>query len=509
MRIALLTAVLSLCLAACATPHQARVRTALDEHVSATQQHITDASVASADALYRTVDTPYIGGDPIALDPQASLPQLNRPITYGQGEGLLADAAHYIGQSAGISITLTPDAQAHTATASFPFPTTTAPLREVLDRICALTGTSWTEQGEAISIYRLATKTFAVEVTYTPIAQEGVITNASGLTQGAGQSSSGNGASAQSASTVTAASQQTTRVDYTLDVYADLSATLPAMLSPEGRVAVSPSAASVTVRDTQPVLDAIGDYIAGINERLNRQIEVEMTILSVDLSDADSFGIDWDLIKRGVGDATLSAGNVGNTLLEGGSLAATIVDTSNLYQGSRAIINALRQQVDTTVRRSTTFHAANNKPTRVQTIAERGYVANTTTTLVQDVGSQVSFQSAYQTTGFALTILPLIHDDGTISMQVQGSISAPTDGVEVSLGGDVSATIPNRTADDFMHLARLRSGTTMVLSTLDQATLSDTANGVGSARNWLFGGGRKSQEARRMLVVLLTPRVTR
>jgi len=509
MRIALIAAVLPLCLAACATPHQARVRTALDEQVSTTQQHITDASVASADALYRTVDTPYIGGDPIVLDPQASLPQLNQSVTYGQGEGLLADAAHYIGQSAGIAITLTPDAQAHTATASFAFPTTTAPLRELLDRICALTGTSWVPQGEAISIYRLASKTFAIEVTPTPMTQQGVITNASGLAQGGGQSGNSGEGTAESASTVTTASQQTTRVDYTLDVYSDLAATLPAMLSPDGRVAVSPASASVTVRDTQPVLDAIAAYIAGINERLSRQIEVELTVLSVDVSDTDSFGIDWDLVKRGVGDATLSAGNVGNTLLEGGSIAATIVDTSNLYQGSRAIINALRQQVDTTVRRSTTFHAANNKPTRLQSTAETGYVANTTTTLVQDVGSQVTFQSAYQTTGFSLAILPLIHEDGTISMQVQGSISTPTGGEEVALGGEVTATIPNRNADDFLHQARLRSGSTMVLSTLDQATLADTADGVGSARNWLFGGGRKSQEARRMLVVLLTPRVTR
>ena len=94
-------------------------------------------------------------------------------------------------------------------------------------------------------------------------------------------------------------------------------------------------------------------------------------------------------------------------------------------------------------------------------------------------------------------------------MQVEVSISTPTGSEEVSLGNGVTVTIPNRDAHDFMQNARMRDGATMVLATLDQSTLADTANGVGSPRNWLFGGGRKSQEARRMLVVLLTPRITR
>lgn len=509
MRLFTLTFVAALSLAACATPHQTRVRAALDADVATAQQHTDAAASSSADALYRRVETPYVGGDPIALDPRPTLPQLNLSVTYGQGSGLLADAAHYLSQSAGVPITLTPDALAHTATAPFEFSTITASLRDLLDRVCALTGTSWVVRDNAISIYRLATRTYNIELAQSPVVQQGVITNASGFAQGGGQGGSGGQGTAESSSETTSASQQTTRIDYSLDIYADLAASLPTMLSPDGRVAVSPAAASVTVRDTQPVLDAIADYIADINERLSRQIDVEMTLLSVDLADTDSFGIDWDLVKRGVGDATVSGANLGNALLEGASISATVIDAGNLYHGSRAIISALRQQVDTTVRRTLSFKAGNNKPTRLQTVAEDGYVANTTTTLVQNVGVQQSAQTAYQTTGFSLTVLPLIHDDGTISMQVQGSISTPTGSEEVTLGDGVTVTIPNRDADDFMQNARLRSGATMVLATLDQATLADTANGVGSPRNWLFGGGRKSQEARRMLVVLLTPRITR
>lgn len=67
--------------------------------------------------------------------------------------------------------------------------------------------------------------------------------------------------------------------------------------------------------------------------------------------------------------------------------------------------------------------------------------------------------------------------------------------------------LPNMVQRDTMQKVTLHSGETYVVTGFDEDVNSVTNTGVGSAFNWLLGGGVSTTKRRIRLVMLVTPRV--
>jgi type II secretory pathway component GspD/PulD (secretin) len=142
----------------------------------------------------------------------------------------------------------------------------------------------------------------------------------------------------------------------------------------------------------------------------------------------------------------------------------------------------------------------------VQDVLQRGSVMGSEVTQVPNVGVTVTQRIGYSTTGYSLILHSLVHEDQTVSIEVQGSVSTPLPTRTSQLAGTV-VEITSQTMTDYMQHARLRSGATLVLSGLDQSDLSLSESGVGSPKFSLLGGGRKSRRGQRSMLILLTPRI--
>src|SRR5262249_39605856 len=69
----------------------------------------------------------------------------------------------------------------------------------------------------------------------------------------------------------------------TLSIWKDLDATLKQLISSEGKVMVSESTTTVTVRDRPTNVELVGRYIMNLNKSLSKQVLVKVQVLEVTL----------------------------------------------------------------------------------------------------------------------------------------------------------------------------------------------------------------------------------
>ncbi|MDR9012409.1 Outer membrane lipoprotein BfpB [Burkholderia multivorans] len=283
------------------------------------------------------------------------------------------------------------------------------------------------------------------------------------------------------------------------------------MLTPGVGHASPPAFGTITVTDTPEVLARVGDFIKMQNGNLTKQVLLNVKILSVQLTDSDSLGIDWKLVYQnlsgfGFGLANTIAADAAATTGTIGIVGAATGTTLGKFNGSSLIVNALSQQGRVSVVTSPSVTTLNLQPVPVQVATQTGYLAQVSSTQTAQVGTSTALTPGTVTTGFNMNLLPYIMPGGEVLLQYSINLSALNRLRTVSSGGS-SIEIPEVANRIFSQEVKLRSGQTLVLSGFDQVTDNGTRSGVGSARNMLLGGSANTNNGRDVIVVLITPTV--
>jgi type IV pilus assembly protein PilQ len=252
----------------------------------------------------------------------------------------------------------------------------------------------------------------------------------------------------------------------------------------------------LVVRDYIAVLDEIDQVIGEIDKR-PMQVAIEAMLLSVELNDSNTFGVDWqflrdnDHIRFAAGNPPKSLADV--TFTQGG-LKFGFLDSS-----LGVFINALQTIGDTNVIASPRLMCLNKQKAEILIGQQLGYV---TKTLTQTTTAQtVEFLEV----GTQLRLRPFISTDGLIRMEVHPELS--TGNVEVKEG----FTLPNKQTTQVTTNIMVRDGCTVVIGGLMQETLGNTGNQVpliGSAPGigFLFRT-RTGTQKRNEIIVLITPHI--
>ncbi|HWX12393.1 MAG TPA: PilN family type IVB pilus formation outer membrane protein [Trinickia sp.] len=316
----------------------------------------------------------------------------------------------------------------------------------------------------------------------------------------AGSSGSGSGASP------TVSSENTTNIDMNteLSVYKGLQSAIKAMLSPAGSVVTSPATGSIAVTDTPDVLDRVGEFMEQQNQVLARQVLVNVTVLSVTLSADDSYGINWGAVYQTLG-TKFGIVNTFSSLVTGANqFSATVISPSSRASGTSAMISALSDQGVVRRKTSASVTTLNDQPVPVQVAEQEGYLAQISTLATVNVGSETSLTPGTVTTGFNLTLLPHILDDGTVMMQFYTNISSLASLSTFTSGGQ-SIQLPTVDTRNFLQQVAVKSGQTLVISGYEGDNDQDSKQGVGTPTNYVFGGGYSATHSREIIVILITP----
>jgi type IVB pilus formation R64 PilN family outer membrane protein len=245
----------------------------------------------------------------------------------------------------------------------------------------------------------------------------------------------------------------------------------------------------------------VAAYIENENKTLERQVVINVTVLSVSLTDSEDYGINWNLVystlRQKYGLTSLPFG------LDGTRFSAGVLGDSR-FAGSTAIIDALSKQGK--VRRQTTASVItlNNQVVPLQVAKQTSYLQQSQTTVVPQVGTTTTLIPGTVTSGFNMSILPHVLANGTVLLQFSTDISALNAIREVQSGTSKIET-PEIDTRNFLQRVAMKSNETLIISGFEQTDDNLDRQGVGSARNAALGGNMKAASAKESIVILITP----
>ncbi|EKN4036015.1 PilN family type IVB pilus formation outer membrane protein [Yersinia enterocolitica] len=378
-------------------------------------------------------------------------------------------------------------------------------LSGLLDSVGSRLGLSWRANKGNIVFYQLDTRMFQLVILNTKISSSASVTSgSSGSIGSSGGTNSGVSGDSSAA--------QKTSVDLRSDLYEDIKKTVENMLTPsKGRFWLSSASGTLTVTDTPETLERIGRYIDYQNELLNRQVQLNVQVLSVTQSRKEQFGLDWKLVYQSLSNIGASVTgnliNAADNALSGGlSILETATGNAAKFSGSELLIKALSQQGNVSLVTELNRATINLTPVPFQISDQTGYIQSSSTTATANAGSTSSMQTGIITTGLFMSMLPYIQENGDVQLQFAFTLSdKPTIQPFVSRDGNTRNDTPAFKLRSLTQTVNMRAGQTLVLTGADQLDSVANKQGTFTPGNFLFGGGHAGTDTRTTLVILITP----
>lgn len=376
-----------------------------------------------------------------------------------------------------------------------------------MNLVSAYYGVFWKTESSGLQFYLLDSKTFRIAALPGDTKLTSTVESASGSTSGGSYGGMGSGGS--SGDTQSGSSSNSTSVAYSkLSVWSALQESIKQMLGKYGKVVASPATGTITVTDTPSVLSRVAEFIDQQNKALNRQVSVNVRVLSVELNDGENYGINWDSVYANLASAANPYSIAFNTAFPtatggGNFIISAPASSTSQWAGSSAMISALSTQGRVKELTSATLVTLNNQAAPVNVGRRVAYLASSSTTQTANVGSTTSLTPGIVQTGFSMTLVPHIINSKELLLQYSLDLSSLLDLKTITSGTSTIET-PDISTSNFIQRVRMKSGETLVVAGFDQDNLSAVGNGVGSPNNTLMGQ-RNGTTKRTLLVVLIQP----
>jgi len=392
-------------------------------------------------------------------------------------------------------------------------------VKGALDLLAAKTGYVYVINGSSITWQAFVTKTF--DIAFMPGAPDYALGDSGGGGSGGGAAAaSGGGGGATSAGGISGGAGQHSSLAGKASIWDDLNATIPTLMSVDGKMWVSQSTTSLTVRDRPANVALVTKYIENLNKNLSKQVLVKIQVLEVTLNSAFNYGINWNVIQGALGgtDFVLNA-NYGTpvsiTSLSGGSIPAIgLQGDKNFASGIRettiqVLVNALKQQGKVSVVTEPRVVCLNNQVSVINIVNKQGYAASvSSTSLGGTSGAAGTITSAITPgtviSGLVLYLLPKIMDN-KVYLTVNADLSNLVQIQPFTSGsgsGSASIQVPQTTEKEFNQRSVISSGDTLILSGFRQV---QNQSGAMQLMDSQALGGKGASQTNTETIVLITP----
>ncbi len=372
-------------------------------------------------------------------------------------------------------------------------------LSGLYDLVAARYNVSWEWDADGVRFYKVKSKTFRVAALPGNTSLKSTIG-----TQTSGNSSSG--ASGTSGSSVNGTSTLEAGTEFTgMSVWTGIEEGIKTMLSADGKLIATPATGTITVTDTPHILERVSKYIDDQNASLSRQVVINVKVLSVDLSDSDEYGINWNAVYNNLNRSlgfTLSNAIAPSA---GATNMTMKVLSGSMWDGTTAMIDALSRQGKVSQLTSASMVTLNNQPAPMQVGRQTSYLASSQTTIgTAGSGNTTTLQPGVIVTGFSMNMIPHILDNSKLMLQYSGDISSLIK-IDTATSGNSSIQTPEVDTRNFLQRVIMNGGETLVVTGFEQFNLNGTTQGVGDAENIAVGGGVKTRKGKSVIVVLIQP----
>lgn len=359
-------------------------------------------------------------------------------------------------------------------------------LAGLLDRVAAQGQLQWAYEGGQIRFFRVVSRTFTVKALPGSLSRSGSLTMSAGL------------------------STMSTSLSSDLNFWAGLEKAAKEMVSPLGKLSVDPGLGHVVITDALRNVEAVQGLVESLNRQLGRQVSLTVEVLQITLNSANQAGIDWNYVTRSArwGDlGFVAAPSVINTT--GG---VSLVRPAANGQDNALFIRALERFGRVSTSYSSVITTMNRQAVPLGSTSTQSYLRQVAPTALVSASGTTSYgppalTPGEITTGFTMSLLPVVLDSNRVMLQCAVSISSLKDLVTFTSGtGSAQQSVqqPNVASFATQQHMTVRSGDTIVLSGFEsdstQSKESDIVRDV-------LPGSRANARDKTTLVVLITPRV--
>lgn len=300
-----------------------------------------------------------------------------------------------------------------------------------------------------------------------------------------------------------------------IDVYQDLRQTLPLLLSKEGAFELNPATTSLIVKDFPANVTKIEEYIYDQNEKMTRQVAIDMVIIDVQFDDTTRFGIDWGMVAQEMGskDYTMDLGTAFLGSLPSSSVAPMILEAAvgkGRLSGTSLLVQALQAQGTVSTRSYPRTISLNNRVAKLRSVKSQKYISEQKITNTINIGSESAVKLDTIEAGFSMYALSKIYKNEVI-MRLTTNISTLLK-IEKkgSNSGDAGTQVlvesPNISDKDFDNSVIISNGSTLLIAGLSniKETATDSSSGTEVA-----GFSKSSSKVKVETIIAITPRILR
>ena len=262
----------------------------------------------------------------------------------------------------------------------------------------------------------------------------------------------------------------------------------------------------IAITDLPSRIDALRAMVAELDVS-QRQVLIEVKILQVSKSNEQMTGVNWEVVQKKLNSLSIqSAFNVLPKTTGGAISSGTVLTVGDLEDDDfNLVVEALNTYGNTDIvslprilalsGKEASIHVGSSEPfITVSTRESQGVITYFETVTTVDVGVK-------------LTIIPTIHPNDFISMEVRPEVSSVSRFVTTATG----TTIPVTEESSLITNVQVKSGVYVILGGLMKKEQRETRTGVPFLRSipllkYLFSSKTKS-EVTGELVIMIRPRI--
>ncbi len=290
---------------------------------------------------------------------------------------------------------------------------------------------------------------------------------------------------------------------------------------------VNQNAGLVTVTGTKEQLDRVQKYLQDVKERLDKEVLIDVSIISVNLSKAHSSGVDWTQFAlamnspQGSNIPTLSgvASGINTDKITASGNRLFHLGWNNAFNFSNTIsftmnglMNFLQTQGNSRIVSNPKILTLNNQQALI-TIGDNINYRIPQITPANTGGSMTtkSFSNESVFVGILLNIMPQISDNNEIMLRINPSISSFKYAGDNIRQTQPRAIAPDTTEKKLSTVVRIKNGDTIILGGLIGKSKNISKNGIPGLKELpILGNLFKSKSISNSineLIFIITPRI--
>ncbi|MBE0494880.1 MAG: pilus (MSHA type) biogenesis protein MshL [Campylobacterales bacterium] len=339
-------------------------------------------------------------------------------------------------------------------------------LHEILDLLLEENNLNYEFKRNVLRISALQTKTFTLD--YITSVRQGVAT----LNASISATPTEEGSTRDTAN----ATENEIRVTEEFDFWKTLDVEITSILNSgsEAYAAQSPiinhKAGLITITGTARQIERIQTYLDDLKRRLHRQVMIDVSVISVSLSEKQTTGIDWSKFQLSLShnsdnDLNYVGTSVSNAF-NSNNYAKNINILNNISFSMEGLINFLKSNGDTRVVSSPKVITMNNQQALITVGDNINYRVPEDTSASDGDNITTTYNNYSIFIGVLLNLLPEISDENKIMLRINPSISS----FKYS-DDDTKQTVPREVAPDTTEkklstVVMVNNGDTIILGGL-------------------------------------------